>query len=66
MVEPLAIVCLPGGHFVWAVHELIADDVADLKNPGAHGLHWGCAARGPLPLTCLYLPGGHRADGGID
>ena len=65
MVEPLAIVCLPGGHFVWAVHELIVD-VADLKNPGAHGLHWGCAAADPLPLTCMYSPGGHRADGGID
>ena len=49
---------------MWAVHELIVD-VADLKNPGAHGLHWGCAAADPVPLMCMYSPGGHKADGGI-
>ena len=65
MAEPLTIVCLPGGHFVWAVQETMLD-VTDLKNPGAHVLHWGCAAEDPLPLTSMYLPGAHRSDGGID
>ena len=65
MAEPLAIVCLPGGHFVWAVQVTIID-VADLKNPGAHGLHWGRAAEDPLPPMWMYLPGGHGSDGGID
>ena len=59
------IVCLPGGHFVWAVQVTILD-VVDLKNPGAHGLHWGRAAEDPLSPMCMYLPGGHGSDGGID
>ena len=50
---------------MWAVQESILD-VAGLKNPGAHGLHWGCGAEDPLPLRCMYLPGGHGADGEID
>ena len=58
------IVCLPGGQFVWAVQVTILD-VVDLKNPGAHGLHWGRAVEDPLPLTCMYLPGGHGSDGGM-
>ena len=39
--------------------------MADLKNPVAHGLHWGCGAEDPLPLRCMYSPGGHKSDGGI-
>lgn len=61
MAEPLAIVCLPGGHFVWAVQVTILD-VVDLKNPGAHGLHWDRAAEDPLSPMCMYLPGGHGSD----
>ena len=55
-------VCLPGGHFVWAVQESVSVllvDVSDLKNPVAHSLHRGCAE--DAPLASVYLPGGHRA-----
>jgi hypothetical protein len=61
VAEPLAIVCLPGGHFVWAVQVTILD-VVDLKNPGAHGLHWDRAAEDPLSPMSMYLPGGHGSD----
>ena len=49
---------------MWAVQVTILD-VVDLKNPGAHGLHWGRAAEDPLSPMCMYLPGGHGSDGGM-
>ena len=51
---------LPGGHLVWAVQEsvsVLVIDVAALKNPVAHGSHWGCVLGEPAIL--VYLPGWH-------
>lgn len=56
VAEPLTMVCLPGGHFVWAVQESVL--VLGLKNPVAHASHCGCD-----PLGLVYLPRGHTADG---
>ena len=50
---------------MWAVQVTILD-VVDLKNPGAHGLHWDRAVEDPISLMRMYLPGGHGSDGGID
>ena len=55
VAEPLTMISLPGGHFVWAVQESVL--VLRLKNPVAHALQ-----RGFDPLGFLYLPGGHTAD----
>ena len=62
VVDPIALVYLPGGHLVWAVHEsslrLLVDETA-LKNPAAHDSHRGWAVT--EPTTVVYLPSGHVA-----
>ena len=57
MAVPTAMVYLPGGHLVWAVHAsglVLLGDAEALKNPGAHASHlWA------LAVDLMYFPRGH-------
>ena len=60
VVEPLALVYLPGGHLVWGVQAselLLLGDVEALKNPVAHRSHELVFFTG-----VLYVPGGHSIE----